>query len=124
MAPPKVVLLTAFFDQLGSLLKELSAMYPDDPDFPLASTTLRMLKTTSPAFVLKQFADASVGFEAQILAKDETFFLGHTFAELEDVDFNVLAKLKQYVQAMSPDSKDAVWTYIQNLHKLVKAYYA
>jgi len=127
MSPPKPVLMNAFFDQLGSFLKELTAMYPDDPDFPLASTTIRLLKTTSPAFVLKQFYDSSKGFEDQILSKNESFFLDHTFDEFKNddtFDFNILAKLKSYVQAMPSSSKEAVWVYVQNLHKLCKVYYS
>jgi predicted acylesterase/phospholipase RssA len=53
-----------------TFLKELTAMYPDDADFPLASTTIRLLKCTSPAFVLSQFYDSSKGFEDQILSKN------------------------------------------------------
>ncbi len=102
-------------------------MYPDDPDFPLASTTIRLLKTTSPAFVLKQFYDSSKGFEDQILSKNESFFLDHTFDEFKNddtFDFNILSKLKSYVQAMPSSSKEAVWVYVQNLYKLCKVYYS
>lgn len=127
MSPPKPVLMNAFFDQLITFLKELTAMYPDDPDFPLASTTIRLMKTTTPVFVIKQFYDSSKGFEDQILSKNEHFFLDHTFEEFKNddsFDFNILGKLKGYVQAMSPTSKDAVWVYVQNLYKLAKAYYS
>ena len=127
MSPPKPVLMNAFFDQLLTFLKELTAMYPDDPDFPLASTTIRLMKTTTPVFVIKQFYDSSKGFEDQILSKNEDFFLDHSFEEFKNddtFDFNILGKLKGYVQAMSPASKDAVWVYVQNLYKLTKAYYS
>ena len=127
MPPPKPVLMNAFFDQLLTFLKELTAMYPEDPDFPLASTTIRLMKTGSPVFVLNQFYDSSKGFEDQILSKNEHFFLDHSFSEFKDdstFDFNILGKLKQYVQAMSPTSKDAVWVYVQNLYKLAKAYHS
>jgi len=126
MPPPKPVLMNAFFDQLLTFLKELTAMYPDDADFPLASTTIRLLKTTTPVFVLNQFYESSKGFEDQILSKNESFFLDHTFDEFKSdaFDFNILAKLKSYVQSMPPPSKEAVWIYVQNLYKLVSAYYS
>jgi hypothetical protein len=126
MPPPKPVLMNAFFDQLLTFLKELTAMYPDDADFPLASTTIRLLKTTTPVFVLNQFYESSKGFEDQILSKNESFFLDHTFDEFKSdaFDFNILAKLKSYVQSMPPSSKEAVWIYVQNLYKLVNAYYS
>jgi hypothetical protein len=126
MPPPKPVLMNAFFDQLLTFLKELTAMYPDDADFPLASTTIRLLKTTTPVFVLNQFYESSKGFEDQILSKNERFFLDHTFDEFKSdaFDFNILAKLKSYVQSMPQSSKEAVWIYVQNLYKLVSAYYS
>ena len=125
MAPPKHILMNAFFDQLFAFVKELKAMYPDDPDFPLFETTLRLLKSTTPGFVIKHFYDTSKGFEEQILSKNEDFFMDHSFSELGDeLDFDILGKLKQYVKSMSSNSKEAVWGYVQNLFKLVKAYHS
>jgi len=122
---PKSVLLNAFYDQFFQFIKELKAMYPEDPDFPLGATTLRLLKSTMPSFPIKQFYDSSKGFEDQILSKNELFFLDHSFNEFkEEVDFDILAKLKTYVKSMSDSSKDAVWVYIQNLYKLAKAYHS
>ena len=120
---PKPVLLNAFYDQIFQLLKELTAMYPDDPDFPLGNTTLRLLKSTMPVFPIKHFFDSSKGFEDQILSKNELFFLDHSFSEIQHVDFDILGKLKTYLKSMSPISKDAVWIYVQNLYKLAKAYH-
>jgi len=34
---------------------------------------------------------------------------------------NIFAKLKQYIEKMSPTSKDHVWKYIQNIVRLAKA---
>jgi hypothetical protein len=127
MSPPKPVLMNAFFQQLSTFLKELVAMYPDDSDFSLALTTIQLMKTTNPAFIMKQFYDSSKAFEDEILSKNEHFFLDHSFQEFRDdstFDFNILGKLKGYVQQMSPASKDAVWSFIQNLYKLAHAYYS
>ena len=127
MAPPKPVLMNAFYDQLIAFLKELVDMYPDDADFPLGLTGARLMKTTSPKFLLTQFYEGSKAFEDQILTKNEKFFLDHSFQEFSadnSFDFNILAKLKGYVGTMSPSSKEAVWSYVQNLYKLVKAYHS
>ena len=124
---PKPVLLNAFYDQLFQFLKELTAMYPEDPDFPMGSTALRMVKLTMPVYPIKEFYDSSKGFEDQILSKNELFFLDHSFSEFKndaDFDFDILAKLKTYVKSMSDSSKDAVWVYVQNLYKLAKAYHS
>ena len=118
---PRVVLLNTFFDQLFTFLGELKDMYPEDPDFSLGITTLKMMKSVNPGFVLKTFYDSSKGFEEQILTKNESFFLDHDFAEFHDeMDFDILAKLKQYVKTMSDASKESVWVYVQNLYKIAK----
>ena len=103
-------------------MKELSEMYPDDPDFPLGITSVRMVKTVNPGMGPSLFWDTAKSFETEILSKNEKFFLDHSFGEFgNDLDFNLLAKLKQYVSTMSPKSKEHVWTYVQNLYKLSKA---
>lgn len=118
---PRVVLITAFFDQLLAMLVELKDMYPDDPDFSLGITTLKMMKSVNPGFVVKTFYDSSKGFEGQILEKNEKFFLDHDFAEFsEDMDFDILTKLKQCVKTMDVASKESVWVYVQNLYKIAK----
>jgi len=114
--------MDTFYDQLLVFMGELKAMYPDDPDFPLGITSIRMMRPVNPAMVPTYFYDSAKSFESEILSKNEKFFLDHSFGEFgADVDFNLLSKLKQYVQNMSPESKANVWIYIQNLYRLSKA---
>ena len=121
MAPRKI-LMDTFFDQLLTFLGELKEMYPDDPDFPLGITSVRMMRPVNPAMIPTFFYDSAKAFESEILSKNEKFFLDHSFGEFgADVDFNLLSKLKQYVQNMSQTSKDSVWVYVQNLYRLSKA---
>ena len=118
----KIVLMNAFFDQFVSFVRELSEMYPEDPDFGIFITTLKMIKSTNPSLVVKYVVENTQQFESQILSKDEKFFLDYSFSEYgNDVDLNIFAKLKQYVSNMTPDSKDKVWSYIQNIYRLSKA---
>lgn len=122
MPPPRSVLMNAFLDQLLGFMGELKEMYPSDPDFPLGITTIRMMKTVNPGMISTFFYDSAKHFESEILSKNEKFFLDHSFGEFgNDVDFNLLAKLKQYVQGMTPNSKENVWTYVQALYKLARA---
>lgn len=120
----KGVLMRAFFDQFISFAKELTEMYPDDADFSLFLTTLQMTKAANPGIVIRMLNDNVAGFEDKIMAKDESFFLGHSFekdyAEYVD-DVNVFSKLKQYIENMTPATKDNVWKYIQNITRLAKA---
>ena len=117
----KTVLMSAFFEQLSTFLTELSAMYPDDSDFSLFSTTITMMKMTNPSMVVKYVNDNVQPYEDKILAHNEDFFLGHSFEEYSSqVDMNIFGKLKDYIVNMSPDSKASVWKYIENIMKLAK----
>lgn len=116
------VLMNAFFDQFSSFVSELSEMYPEDPDFGIFLTTIKMIKSTNPSLIVKYVNENTQQFEDQILTKNEKFFLDYSFSEYgNDVDLNIFAKLKQYVANMTPDSKEKVWKYIQNIYRLSKA---
>ncbi len=118
----KGVLMTAFFDQFLSFLTELKDMYPDDPDFSMFLTTLRMLKSSNPSMVIKYVNDSLGNFEEKIALKDEEFFMKYEFSEFSDsVDMNLFSKLKGLIALMTPQSKDNVWKYIHNISRLAKA---
>lgn len=119
----KTVLMTALFEQLRMFTDELISMYPDDPDFPLFNSTVKLAKMTNPSMVVKNIYDATNPFSEKILNKDEGFFMQYSFSEFEKEvgDMNVFAKLKKYIESMSPKSKDGVWSYIQNIYKLANA---
>jgi hypothetical protein len=114
--------MNAVFDQFTSFMNELIEMYPDDPDFSLFLNSLKLMRTTNPSLLIKYIYENTSGFEEQILAKDEKFFINYSFSEYSnDVDLNIFSKLKQYIQTMSPSTKDNVWKYIQNIYRLSKA---
>jgi hypothetical protein len=118
----KPALMNAVFDQFTSFVTELIEMYPDDPDFSLFLTSLKLLRTTNPSLLIKYVYENTSNFESQIMAKDEKFFLEYSFSEYsQDVDLNIFSKLKQYLENMSTSSKDNVWKYIQNIYRLSKA---
>jgi hypothetical protein len=121
----KVVLMTALFEQMTSFVTELSEMYPDDPDFSLFLTTLRMLKMSNPSMLSKYIYENVNEFESQIMEKNEDFFLTHEFEQYkEDINMDIFSKLKQYVKTMTPESKENVWKYCQNVYRLAKASHA
>jgi len=103
----KQVLTAAFFDQFTSFSSELCEMYPDDADFSMFATTLKLMKMTNPALVIKYVRDNVLQFEDKIMKKDESFFLDYNFAEYADaVDMNIFQKLRQYIANMSPSVKE------------------
>lgn len=115
------LLMNAFFDQLSSFIGELSSMYPDDPDFPLFSTTLTMIRKSNPSLAVKTIAEIITPFETRIFAKDENFFLEFSDFSQYEVDVNIFSKLKTYYTTMSNETKEIVWKYIHNIMKLVKS---
>jgi len=118
----KVVLSNAFYEQLGSLLNELSEMYPSDQDFPMYITGLKWFKTMNPSKAIRDVYENTKLFEKQILERDDKFFLDYKFDEYGDyIDNNIFVKLKQYIQGMSDNSKKNVWQYIINISRLAKA---
>jgi hypothetical protein len=116
----KVVLLNALYDQFTEFVSQLSDMYPDDPDFPLFLTTVRMLKTTNPSLLSKYIVENAVPYEQQIMNMDEQFFLTNDFNSHE-VSIDILSKLKNYVSSMPEKTKQHVWKYCQNIIRLAKA---
>lgn len=118
----KIALMNAMYDQFTSFVNELVGMYPDDPDFSMFLTTLKLMRSTNPSLLVKYVYENTNAFEEKILNKDEGFFLEYSFSEYsQDVDLNIFVKLKEYVKIMSPSSKDNVWKYIQNIYRLSKA---
>lgn len=119
----KNILLSAFFDHLTKFVSELTEMYPEDPDFQLFLTTIKMMKTANPSLVVKEVCNAVIGMGDKIQAKDESFFMNRSYDEYSEVeDKTIFDKLKQYVGQMTPETKEIVWSYVQNVVKLAKAY--
>ena len=119
----KTVLMSALFDQFTSFLSELSDMYPEDSDFSLFATSIRLLRATNPSMLAKYIYENTNQYEEKIMSRDEKFFLDTDFSEYSDYieDMNIFGKLKQYVASMSDSSKESVWKYYQNIIRLAKA---
>ena len=56
-------------------------MYPEDVDFPIFTTTLKMIKTTNPSLLGKYIHEYTNPFYEKIMNKDESFFLDYSFSE-------------------------------------------
>ena len=118
----KSVLMNAFYDQVTSFIGELNQMYPDDSDFSLYLTSVKMLKMTNPSMTIKAVYENTKPFDEAIMNKDEKFFLERSYSDYSDVVDTVLfGKLKTYVVNMDTRTKDIVWKYIHNIIKLAKA---
>jgi hypothetical protein len=111
--------IDAFFSQFNSFLEELKEMYPEDQDFPVFISTLALVKSTNPMLVVNFVkSEIVVPFGEKITVRDETFFMEQDFTTRNDVDLNIVQKIKQYIKGMSPQSKEVVWKYIELITKL------
>ena len=114
----KVAYMSALFNQLTSMVKELIEMYPEDPDFSIFLNSISLMKS-NPSLIVKTINDNIGPFEKKIHEKDESFFLSYSFEGWGDMD--VFSKLKNYITDMPPESKEAVWKYIDNIMRLAQA---
>lgn len=115
----KIVLMNALYDQFFSFLNELIDAYPEDVDFSIFLSTLKMLKATNPSILSTYIVEYTSQFNDQILNGDENFFIDYSFEEYsEHVDLNIFSKLKKYFKEMNEKSKQNVWKYTQNIVKL------
>ena len=119
----KKILLDAFFDQFNQFLTELNRLYPEDVDFPVFLTTLSLMKSTNPMLVVKFVKNDVIDvYGDKIDVKDESFFMNRSFEEhKENVNMDIISKVKNYIADMNPNTKDCVWSYIQILKKLCLA---
>ena len=114
--------LSAFTNQMEALGDELSNLFPQDVDLKTATNMIRLLKKTNPRKLLSLFNQFVLGYREKILARDESFFLDHTFNEFQDKQQNstesLIKQLKTHWKEMSPTSKKATWDYFIVLIKL------
>lgn len=115
----KKVLIDALFTQFNGFLNELSQLYPEDVDFPVFKQTLALLKTTNPMLVVHIIRDEVLSkYADKIKARDESFFMNHSYDEHKEVSLDIMEKLKGYISSMSPSTKECVWKYIEILTQL------
>ena len=111
--------IKAFFHQFHSLTNELIDMFPDDPDFPTFKTFLGMLEKTNPMVVLKTFHEnVSVKFANEIKTRDESFLLSYKPTEYDNETVDIVDKMRNYWQTLSPESKECMWKYLFVLKEL------
>lgn len=116
--------LSAFTNQLEAFSSELSVMFPEDVDLKMALNMIKLIKKANPRKLLMVFDKFTVDYKAEIMARDENFFIKHSFDELadktgkSDYTYSLVTQLKSHWTEMSQDSKDATWQYFIVLFKL------
>lgn len=114
----KKIFIEAFYSQFNQFLDQLKSMYPQDSDFPGFASNLNMMKMMNPMYPVTFIkTDIIDKFGEKILARDESFFLNNTDIQ-QSADIDIFYKLKSYISEMTPQNKEAVWSYLEILTKL------
>jgi hypothetical protein len=114
------IFIDTFFNQFTQFVQQLSEIYPDDTDFPIFLSTLGLMKSTNPMLVVNFVKSEIVDlFEDKIMKRDESFFMNQDYSD-KDVSIDIIRKVKEYIQNMTPKNKEIVWSYIELLMKLCK----
>jgi hypothetical protein len=114
----KKMFIEAFYSQFGEFLAELSKMYPEDKDFTDFASNLSMMKFMNPMYPINFVkTDVVDKYKNKILSRDESFFLKSEEIQ-QSADIDIVYKLKSYISEMSPENKEAVWSYVEIITKL------
>lgn len=122
----KHIVLDAFFNQFDAFLIQVCKVFPDEPDFKVYRNGLKLLKTTNPTLLIKEFRVHVLPFEKVIRKRDEGFFLNYPFNEFEDGSEDSVAKVINKIKglwvSMTPTNKKTVLDFINTFLDLEKAY--
>jgi hypothetical protein len=118
----KKIFMDAFFTQFHEFMGQLIKVFPNDEDFPAYDAGVSLVQRINPAMVFSEFNKHVGPFEDVIRAKDDNFFMNHTFASLEPDNTmeNVIQKLKGYWAELSDQNKSSIWDYIILLLDIAK----
>jgi hypothetical protein len=85
-------------------------------DFKELKPALRLAINLDKRTPLKAFGKYASKYETYIMEKNEAFFLEETYTDISHkVNFDMIKKLKEVWQTLSPENKDTVWKYFQVL---------
>lgn len=123
-----------FNDTLSNFIKDLINVFPDDNDFKLFKTSSNMVKLASVKKPLELFnLGLTPEFKQNIRDKNEDFFLNNDYSDVlnneelkkvdNDINNELISKLKDYWKELSNDNKGTVWKYFTILLKLCDKVY-
>ena len=106
-----------FNNNLESLLKDLITSYPEISELKKVKSAVILAKSINPKTPQKIFKTyVNDLYRAQILAKDETFFLEkHTFDGVKDNYMTFVDLIKGIWKDMATDNQMIIWKYMHAL---------
>lgn len=116
-----------FNNKLNEFLKQLINTFPDDPDFKLFQTSVRVIRLANEKKPLELFnLGLTDDYKNNIRNKNEEFFLNNDYKDVlnnnevnnNDVNNKLINKLKGYWSNLDEDNKKIVWDYFTILLKI------
>jgi len=118
-------ILTAFNDHFFEFIKDIQAVFPNDPDILSAKNALTMIRKANPKMIVRIWKTFIADkYRNQIEANDISFFLEKDYSSdiaasnNSDKIMESINRLREPIRNMGPDNQEKVMKYIQNLTKL------
>lgn len=104
--------VSAFNDMMQQFIEELSQTFPEEKGIKKYAASFDIMRKSNPRKCVETYMSAISPYTNRITAKDETFFQ-------EDITFlKELNIEKHWTSALSSNTKEAIWQYLQTLYML------
>lgn len=105
-----------FNKQISSFLENLQKILPNERDIKVFQAQLDTALMITPKIVLSSFIEHVYPHKAEILAKNEKFFLEEGNVDIEEDYLSHAIHLKSLWQnKLTKENKEVVWKYLQVL---------
>jgi hypothetical protein len=111
--------LSKFNDTFQEFSQDILRVFPGDDEFRMYNAAISAALMLNPDIILDVFhRRVIVPFGDRIIAKDESFFLNHSYEDVkgnhEDADA-IIEKVKSYWEKLSEENRETVWKYFRVL---------
>ena len=102
--------VSAFTNMLEQFMDELIQTFPEEKKLTKYRASLSLLTAANPRSLVTMFMDSVGPFQAEIMAKDESVLTSGKIEFLNSINIDTL-----WTDELSPQTKGAIWQYIQTL---------
>ncbi len=121
-----VQIRTVFIQQLDSFVEEISGLYPDEKEIMLFAEKYKLIKGVNNKMIIEGFIQYVLPLKAQILEKNEDFFLnggGQEDVNKDDYSMKLRDIIKNvWMNKMTDVNKEIIWKYFTVFVKLSEKY--
>jgi hypothetical protein len=134
MSATKTVVLRAFNTQLFEFLDVVISFFPDREELRTTKTSAEMMKKANPTILIKGWLTYFYSkYAAAINSGNLDFFIEKNYeAEVQEISssgavgasefLNFINEIREPVRLMSPEQKQVVVQYVQNLSRMSVQY--